>query len=155
MFCRPGSDLLSRVLRRSTIGAGAFHGRVRNGIGCLNPAITTRSAKHIKEAGFCFLPGTLSQKSLNFWGTRFSVLTDRTGHCRDLALQTGRIIGCDGPWPCGHFFECPNAFSSSLSGLAPRMRTHSQGQVAVGAYARRRPQGQPREDTKTSSFPKS
>ncbi|CAN0491702.1 unnamed protein product [Laminaria digitata] len=47
VFCRPGSDLLSRVLRRSTIGAGAFHGRVRNGIGCLNPAITTRSAKHI------------------------------------------------------------------------------------------------------------
>ncbi len=36
MICvlsRPGSDLLSRVLRQSTIGAGAFHGRVRNGIG--------------------------------------------------------------------------------------------------------------------------
>src|SRR5215217_5886441 len=44
-FCRPGSDLLSRVLRRSTIGAGAFHGRVRNGNGCGHPAITTRSAK--------------------------------------------------------------------------------------------------------------
>ncbi len=44
-FCRPGSDLLSRVLRRSTIGAGAFHGRVRNGNGCSHPAITTRSAK--------------------------------------------------------------------------------------------------------------
>ena len=43
---RPGSDLLSRVLRRSTIGAGVFHGRVRNGIGCSHPAITTRSAKH-------------------------------------------------------------------------------------------------------------
>ena len=42
---RPGSDLLSRVLRRSTIGAGAFHGRVRNGNGCGHPAITTRSAK--------------------------------------------------------------------------------------------------------------
>ena len=42
---RPGSDLLSRVLRRSTIGAGAFHGRVRNGNGCGRPAITTRSAK--------------------------------------------------------------------------------------------------------------
>ncbi len=42
---RPGSDLLSRVLRRSTISAGAFHGRVRNGIGCSHPAITTRSAK--------------------------------------------------------------------------------------------------------------
>ena len=43
---RPGSDLLSRVLRRSTIGAGVFHGRVRNGIGCSHPAKTTRSAKH-------------------------------------------------------------------------------------------------------------
>jgi hypothetical protein len=44
-FGRPGSDLLSRVLRRSTISAGAFHGRVRNGIGCSRSAITTRSAK--------------------------------------------------------------------------------------------------------------
>src|SRR5690606_27344979 len=44
-LCRPGNDLLSRVLRRSTIGAGAFHGRVRNGIGCSHPAIITRSTK--------------------------------------------------------------------------------------------------------------
>ena len=44
-FYRPGSDLLSRVLRRSTISAGAFHGRGRNGNGCSHPAITTRSAK--------------------------------------------------------------------------------------------------------------
>src|SRR3954454_13501011 len=29
---RPGDDRLSRVLRRSTIGAEGFHGRVRNGI---------------------------------------------------------------------------------------------------------------------------
>ena len=59
---RPGSDLLSRVLRRSTIGAGAFHGRVRNGNGCGRPAMTTRSAKGnpptfaasvcFREAGF-------------------------------------------------------------------------------------------------------
>ena len=47
-FCRPGSDLLSRVLRRSTIGAGAFHGRVRKGNGCIHPAMTTRSAKRNK-----------------------------------------------------------------------------------------------------------
>jgi hypothetical protein len=33
----PGGDRLSRVLRRSTIGAGVFHGRVRDGIGCLSP----------------------------------------------------------------------------------------------------------------------
>ena len=30
---RPGDDLLSRVLRQSTIGAEAFDGRVRDGIG--------------------------------------------------------------------------------------------------------------------------
>ena len=33
----PGSDLLFRALRRSTIGAEGFHGRVRDGIGCLAP----------------------------------------------------------------------------------------------------------------------
>lgn len=59
-FSRPGSDLLSRVLRRSTIGAGAFHGRVRNGNGCSHPAMTTRSAKgnvveKLAQALACFL----------------------------------------------------------------------------------------------------
>ena len=34
---RPGGDLLSHVLGRSTIGAEGFHGRVRDGIGCLSP----------------------------------------------------------------------------------------------------------------------
>ena len=65
-FCvalgRPGSDRLSRVLRRSTIGAGAFHGRVRNGNGCSRPAITTRSAKRNKlrswQAFACFIRRT-------------------------------------------------------------------------------------------------
>ena len=50
---RPGSDLLSRVLRRSTISAGAFHGRVRNGNGCSRPAITTRSAKRTLSRSCC------------------------------------------------------------------------------------------------------
>ena len=48
-LCRPGNDLLSRVLRQSTIGAGAFNGRVRHGIGCFHSAITTRSVKFIHE----------------------------------------------------------------------------------------------------------
>ena len=42
---RPGSDLLSHALRRSTISAEGFHGRVRNGIGCRPLAMTTRSSK--------------------------------------------------------------------------------------------------------------
>src|SRR4249919_2933727 len=42
---RPGSDLLFQVLRLSTIGAGEFDGRVRDGIGYRLPANTTRPAK--------------------------------------------------------------------------------------------------------------
>jgi hypothetical protein len=52
VLCRPGSDLLFRVLRLSTIGAGEFNGRVRDGIGFLLPARTTRPAKDgMKQAG--------------------------------------------------------------------------------------------------------
>ena len=32
VFRRPGGDLLFRVLRRSTIGAGVIYGRVRDGV---------------------------------------------------------------------------------------------------------------------------
>jgi hypothetical protein len=35
--CGPGGDLLFRTLGCSTIGAEGFHGRVRDGIGCLAP----------------------------------------------------------------------------------------------------------------------
>src|SRR5512135_2100896 len=45
VFGRPGGDRLSHVLARSTIGAGGFNGRVRNGIGWNSPAMTTRPAK--------------------------------------------------------------------------------------------------------------
>ena len=44
-FGRPGGVLLSRILRYSTISAEAFHGRVRDGIGCFILAITTRSSE--------------------------------------------------------------------------------------------------------------
>ena len=42
---KPGSDLLFRVLRRSTISAEAFNDRVRDGIGFDRLAITTGPAK--------------------------------------------------------------------------------------------------------------
>ena len=45
VFRRPGGDLLSHALRRSTIGAEGLHGRVRDGIGCVPLAITTKSSK--------------------------------------------------------------------------------------------------------------
>ena len=44
-FGRPGNDLLSHVLRHSTIGAEAFDGRVRDGIGSCHFAEATRPAK--------------------------------------------------------------------------------------------------------------
>ncbi len=45
MLCRPGDDLLSRVLRQSTIGAEAFDGRVRDGIGSCRLAESHQAGK--------------------------------------------------------------------------------------------------------------
>ena len=45
LFGGTGGDLLSRALRRSTIGAEAFHVRVREGIGCSILAMTARPSK--------------------------------------------------------------------------------------------------------------
>ena len=45
VLSRFGGDLLSHVLRRSTIGVTALNGRVRDGIGCLAVAMTTKPRK--------------------------------------------------------------------------------------------------------------
>ena len=45
VFSRFGGDLLSHVLRRSTIGATALNDRVRNGSGCFARAMTTKLKK--------------------------------------------------------------------------------------------------------------
>ena len=45
VFSRFGGDLLSHVLRRSTIGATALNDRVRNGAGCFARAMTTKPRK--------------------------------------------------------------------------------------------------------------
>jgi hypothetical protein len=50
VLCRPGGDLLSQVSRHSTIGAEAFDGRVRDGIGSDRSAWATRPAKGKDEA---------------------------------------------------------------------------------------------------------
>ena len=43
-FKAPGSDLLSHGLSHTTIGAGAFHCRVRDGIGWDHAAVSAREA---------------------------------------------------------------------------------------------------------------
>lgn len=49
---RSGGDLLSHVLRRSTIGATALNCRVRDGIGCFARAMATRPEKKRQHQAF-------------------------------------------------------------------------------------------------------
>ena len=51
---RPGDDLLSQVLRHSTIGAVAFDGRVRDGIGSDRYAESHQAGEgqEVKQTGF-------------------------------------------------------------------------------------------------------
>ena len=71
---RPGSDRLSHVLRHSTIGAGGFNGRVRNGIGWNSPAMTTRPAKN-DGSGFVisrFIDHVMPQRVfLQAWNVKY------------------------------------------------------------------------------------
>jgi hypothetical protein len=53
---RPGNDLLSRVLRHSTIGAEEFNGRVRDGIGFRLLAQITGPAKDNGKGGLGLHP---------------------------------------------------------------------------------------------------
>ena len=52
MLRRPGDDLLSQVLRHSTIGAVAFDGRVRDGIGSDRYAESHQAGEARKEANW-------------------------------------------------------------------------------------------------------
>ena len=70
-FGWPGNDLLSQSLSFSTIGAAAFNGRVRDGIGFCHDARATRPAKIRKQAylGQCptsgpFLSHPMSTRTL-------------------------------------------------------------------------------------------
>ena len=66
LLSRFGGDLLSHVLRRSTIGVSDLNGRVREGIGCLSGAMTTKPRKelNIRRCGACFPEGTTLHSAL-------------------------------------------------------------------------------------------
>ncbi len=49
VLCRPGGDLLFHALRRSTISAEGFHGRVRNGIGWDAPRYNHQADKEQRD----------------------------------------------------------------------------------------------------------
>ena len=54
LLFRFGGDLLSHVLRRSTIGATALNCRVRDGIGCFARAIATKPKKKHGPVAFAY-----------------------------------------------------------------------------------------------------
>jgi hypothetical protein len=68
-LARFGGDLLSHVFRRSTIGAVALNGRVRNGAGCFAHAMTTKPRK--KHAAFVCYRLRLQERDCG--NTRFQV----------------------------------------------------------------------------------
>jgi hypothetical protein len=88
-FRRPGSDLLSRVLRRSTISAGAFHGRVRNGIGCSRSAMTTRSTKRTQKSRSCCLSCRSKRQACRHRGDAMG--TDNENDQADRTISTGKL----------------------------------------------------------------
>ena len=61
---RPGDDLLSHVLRQSTIGAKAFDGRVRDGIGSYHLAKATRPAKNGMKQNWFFMVSVSKRSAL-------------------------------------------------------------------------------------------
>ena len=97
---RPGGDLLSHVLRRSTMGAGGFHGRVRDGIGCSLPAKATRSS----NAPGCFPVACVSRGRGN---------TVR-GPCGG-----GGCSGSGGRWPSSGSDECASLFEAVRRTIRP------------------------------------
>ena len=54
--CGPGGDLLFRTLRCSTIGAEGFHGRVRDGIGCLAPRYGHQACPWLEQGPAILVP---------------------------------------------------------------------------------------------------
>ena len=79
----PGGDLLSRALRRSTIGAEGFHGRVRDGIGWFTLAMTTGPPKRGIDKIVC----RCWFKAYLCWVCRYA----GAGLQADRAISTGKL----------------------------------------------------------------
>ena len=84
---RSGGDLLSHVLRRSTIGAAALNGRVRDGIGCFARARATRPGKTRSASplsGFLLSKDAWEEDSLSSSGSNQAYRAISTGQLNAL-----------------------------------------------------------------------
>ena len=78
---RSGGDLLSHVLRRSTIGATALNGRVRDGIGCFARAMATRPGKKRSALPLCrSVLSKLMLKEKNSRSVFFRIKSSQSSH---------------------------------------------------------------------------
>ena len=75
---RSGGDLLSHVLRRSTIGATALNGRVRDGIGCFARALATRPGK--RRIGVSPFGDWLSKDAFGRRSVFFRIKSSQSSH---------------------------------------------------------------------------
>src|SRR3954468_12519169 len=89
VFGRPGNDLLSQVLRHSTIGAEEFNGRVRDGIGFRLLAKTTRPAKDIELRS---KPKISFEIFVKVVSSSFAVMdTENESNQADRTISTGKL----------------------------------------------------------------
>ena len=105
----PGGDRLSRCLSNSTMGAEVFHGRVRDGIGCINLAMTTGPPGRILCGnGVCSV----------CWGRRGLVLRAVPSEDGDAFWCDGSSIGRLGPLGCTGYPAFTCGLSTCWSGTA-------------------------------------
>ena len=108
----PGGGLLSRALRRSTMGAGAFHGRVRDGIGCGVPAVATGP------------PGRILSRGIRDRLCSSRARVSRLGAACGVPFGTSRqrldpsSFGRLGPFGCAGRPACTHGLSTCWSGTA-------------------------------------
>ncbi len=100
---RPGGDLLSRALGRSTIGAAGFHGRVRDGVGCGTRAMAAgpggrprgvaRGARRVRQPRRCVLGAVVVVVSCRrpSWAARGPGAAAAGAGERYRAIRTGRL----------------------------------------------------------------
>ena len=112
VLCRPGDDLLSRVLRQSTIGAEAFDGRVRDGIGSYRLAESHQAGK--ERLG-------LKQKGL-FWGGKTAAGFRRPA----VGKKPSRLPAAEYRLPCSSF--------SSMRTIKPNERLVPVSSTRCRAY---------------------
>lgn len=87
---RPGSDLLSQGLSHSTIGAEAFNGRVRDGIGLRRFAKTTRPAKDKKTKQADLY--VASSAAHSFWSGSYDPMdTENESNQANRTISTGKL----------------------------------------------------------------